>query len=342
MQAPPSPLRDAVAHRGDALPPWLSLACAHPETSRSVARYLSYLAPGLAHLGPQPVCVVLHVVAAEDIPEIPPDALALAPRGRYDVARLGTYLLYSLRGQGSVRVDPGAGSVSIWATTDHARHPDLVSGLVSIAVLELAAHRGFFGLHAGAVAGDASGYLLPGASGSGKTSLCLTLVREGFRYLTDDFVLLTADQGRVRCVPFFRTFNLDIAWAERFPELSFVSDLPPLPHGKRMFDPEQSYPGSHVEWARPAVLVFPTIVAHPDSAIRRISKRDAFCRLLPQSRLSADARVATAHVRTLETLVRDSDAFELQHGRDFLHAPAATLRRLLELLGPEPGTRGAR
>src|SRR3989454_10537624 len=144
MQAPPSPLRDAAPYLGDALPSWLSLACAHPETSRSVARYLSYLAPGLAHLGPEPVRVVLHVVAAEDILKIPPDAIALAPRGRYDVARLGTHLIYSLLGQGSVRVDPDTGSVSIWVTTDHTRDPDLVSGLVSIAVLELAAHRGFF------------------------------------------------------------------------------------------------------------------------------------------------------------------------------------------------------
>lgn len=342
MEAPPLPSRDAVPHRGDLLPSWLSLACAQPETARSVARYLNYLAPGLAHLGPEPARVELHAVAAKDIPEIPGEADALTPRGRYDVARLGRQLIYSLPGQGSVRVDPGAGSVSIWATTDHARDPDLVSGLLSIAVLELAAHRGFFGLHAGAVACAGSGYLFPGPSGSGKTSLCLTLVREGFRYLTDDFVLLTAEQGEVRCVPFFRTFNLDVAWSERFPELAFVPDLPPLSQGKRMLDPERCYPGSHIEWTRPAVLVFPTIVGHADSAIRRISKRDAFCRLLPQSRLSAEARVAQAHARTLEMLVRESEAFELQHGRDFLHAPAATLRRLLPSLAPPAGTRSVR
>jgi hypothetical protein len=339
MLAPLSSLRRAGAHRGGDLPRWLSLVCEHPEAHRSIERYLRYLTPGLGHLGPDPLRLVLHVVAPEEIPAIPPDATALARRDRYDVARFGQQLIYSLAGQGCVRVDPDAGAASIWTTAEVTLDPHLLAGLVSIAVLELASRRGFFGLHAAAVARHGVGYILPGASGSGKTSLCLTLIRAGFRYLTDDFVLLKGNEDTVRCVPFFRTFNIDIAWAEHFPELGFVQDLPPLPHGKRMFDPERCYPGSHALSTRPAFLVFPTIVTHPDSAVRRLSKREAFCRLLPQSRLSADARVAAAHVRTLEMLVRDSVAFELQHGRDFLQAPAATLRRLLASLPQEPGAR---
>jgi hypothetical protein len=222
----------------------------------------------------------------------------------------------------------------MWVSS--AAEGDLVPGLVSLALLEIASHRGLFGLHAAAVSRDGVGYLLAGASGSGKTSLCLTLVRDGFRYLSDDFVLVTAGASGVRCMPYFRTSNLDVAWAERFPELSFIHELPSLVGGKRMLDLEQCYPGSHAAAACPTYLLFPRIVSHADSCVRRITRRDAFCRLLPESRVSGDAHTAETHVRVLERLVRQCETFELHHGRDFLRAPVETLRRLLRSLSRAP------
>lgn len=321
------------------LPAWLSLTCADPSTRRSVERYLRYLAPGIAHLGPDPVRLMIEAVAPDEVPEIAPGAVMLPSRGRYRVARLHGHLLYAIDRQALVQLDPAAGTASIWFSRLPNAEEDVVSGLVSLALLELASHRGFFGLHAAAVARDGIGCLLAGASGSGKTSLCLTLVREGFHYLSDDFVLVTASTDELRCVPFFRTSNLDVAWAERFPELSFIRARPPLVHGKRMVDLEQCYPGSHVASVCPTYLLFPTIVAHAESTVRRIGPRDAFCRLLPESRLSADLLTAQTHLRTLERLVRQCEAFELHHGRDFLRAPAETLRRLLESLTAGLGRR---
>jgi len=300
-----------------------------------ITRYLRYLAPGLAHLGPEPARLAVHTVPIKDLPRIPPGTPTRPARGRYRVARLGNHFVYSADGQGVLRLDAAATTASIWTTSDDSAEAGVVSGLVSIALLELASHRGFFGLHAAAVTRDGVGYLLPGASGSGKSSLCLTMVRDGFRYLTDDFVLLTGGLDNLRCVPFFRTFNLDVAWAERFPELSFIQDLPPV-HGKRMVDPELCYPGSRTDSFCPTYLLFPTIVARPESTVRRITRHDAFCRLLPQSRLSADARTAETNVRTLGTLARESIAFELLHGGDFLGAPAGTLRRLLDSCRRDP------
>jgi hypothetical protein len=328
-----------AAPRGGGLSGWLSLVCADPAAHHAAARYLDYLAPGLAHLGPEPLRIEVQVVASESVPGVGPGAMA---RDRYQVARLGSDLAYALAGQGTVRIDAAAGRVSIRATTDPGRDSDLISGLLSIALQEIAAHRGFFGLHAGAVTRDGASYLLPGASGSGKSSLCATLVRGGFRYLTDDFVLLTLIAGRVHCVPFFRSMTLDAAWGERFPELSFVRGLPAQPGGKRTFDPDRGFPGSQAARMSPTALVFPSIVTRADSVLRPISRRDAFCRLLPQSRMSAATRIAEAHVRMLEALVGAAAAFELEHGADFLRAPDTTLRRLLETLGPAPVAAKAR
>lgn len=314
------------------MPKGLSFECDEPEASRAFARYLRHLAFGLAQLGPEPIRLAAHVVQPDDVPPIPPGASLLAPRHRYAVGRLGAELIYSVAGLACVSVAPTTSRAKIWTTVFD---PDSVAELVSIAVLEIASFRGFFGLHAGAVVRDGVGYLLPGASGSGKTSVCLALTRAGFGYLTDDFLLLRADADGLRGVPCFRTFKIDASWASRFAELSFLNDLPPS-DGKRMFDPEACYPGSHVPSIRPAVIVFPAIVTDDDSTVREVSRREAFSRLLPQIRLSADHRAAAAHLSLLGALVRDCVAFELRHGADFLRAPVATVRRLFDTLAAQP------
>jgi hypothetical protein len=60
-------------------------------------------------------------------------------------------------------------------------------------------------LHAGAVAQGGRGVLLVGASGWGKTTLTMELVRRGWRLLTDDFAPLSVD-GLV--LPFVRRVNV--------------------------------------------------------------------------------------------------------------------------------------
>ncbi len=81
-------------------------------------------------------------------------------------------------------------------------------------------------------------------------------------------------------------------------------------------------------------------MADHDSTVREVSRREAFSRLLPQIRLSADSRAAGAHLQLLGALVRDCVAFELRHGGDFLRAPVATVRRLFDTLAPQPAASG--
>lgn len=316
------------------MPPRLSLACEHPEAYRAVERALRYLTPAPARLATGAGQLVVHVVAQDDVPTIPRDATPLASRKAYDVARHGEELIYSFARRACVRVAPGRGAASIWTSVFDF---DAVLELVSIVVLELASHHGLFGLHAGAVVRDGRGLVLCGGTGTGKSSLCLTLVHAGYRYLSDDFLLLEVDGGAVRCVPLFRTFNIDPSWAEQFPELAFLGSG--SAQGKRSVDPERCYPGSHAPSARPAVIVFPIIVDAPESSVHPLSKREALGRLLPQTRMSADRETAQKHIAALVVLLRDATTFELRHGRDFLRAPVATLSRLLD---PLPGQADAR
>jgi hypothetical protein len=312
------------------VPPGLSLACEHAEAFREVARALRCLTPGPERFATGAASLVVHVVAPDDVPTIPRDATPLAARKTYDVARQGEELIYRFARRACVRIAPGRDAASIWTSVVDS---DAVLELVSIVVLELASHRGFFGLHAGAVVRDGRGLVLCGGSGTGKSSLCLTLLHAGYRYLSDDFLLLEVDGGAVRCVPLFRTFNIDPSWAERFPGLTFLGSG--MAGRKRSVDPERCYPGSHAASARPAVILFPIIADDPESSVHPLSKRDALGRLLPQTRMSADPETARKHLEALAILMRDAATLELRHGRDFLRAPVATLARLLDPLTAE-------
>jgi hypothetical protein len=57
--------------------------------------------------------------------------------------------------------------------------------------------KGTVGLHAGVVAKDGFGLLLPGASKSGKTTLTLALVRAGWSYMSDDLAPLSGGEDLV-------------------------------------------------------------------------------------------------------------------------------------------------
>lgn len=71
----------------------------------------------------------------------------------------------------------------------------LLNGLLAIAL----ARNGAAMVHSGGVARDGSGILLAGPGGVGKTSLALTLLGRGLRYLGDDHVVLSG--GRIYSFP---------------------------------------------------------------------------------------------------------------------------------------------
>ncbi|MGH2554719.1 MAG: hypothetical protein ACRDHO_03260 [Actinomycetota bacterium] len=81
----------------------------------------------------------------------------------------------------------------------------------------------FLLIHAGAVAAPTgAGVLLPGASGSGKTSLVAGLVRAGYSYLSDEAGVI--DPVTRRLYPFPRALSLKAGSFMYFPELEGSGD----------------------------------------------------------------------------------------------------------------------
>jgi hypothetical protein len=117
-------------------------------------------------------------------------------------------------------------------------------------------------LHAAAVATDAGrAWLICGPSRAGKTSLALSLMLEGWNWLTDELVLVD-ESAPTQIRGFRRNFNLkEPSWAT-FPETDH------LPHRReswsghhqaniRFIDPEALKPGAFVPEAELAGILLP-------------------------------------------------------------------------------------
>ncbi len=80
--------------------------------------------------------------------------------------------------------------------------------------------RGVQILHAGLIAAGGAGILLPGESGTGKSTTCVASVSQGLEYLGDDFVgLERGPDGSFRGHSIFNTACIARKNLERFPEI---------------------------------------------------------------------------------------------------------------------------
>lgn len=80
--------------------------------------------------------------------------------------------------------------------------------------------RGVQILHAGLIAAGGAGVLLPGESGTGKSTTCVAAVSQGLEYLGDDFVgLERSDDGAILGHSIFNTACIARTNLARFPEI---------------------------------------------------------------------------------------------------------------------------
>ncbi len=139
-------------------------------------------------------------------------------------------------------------------------------------------------LHASSVEKDGKALIMTGLSGSGKSTLSAMLAERGWRFMGDEFALLSLDSGEI--FPFPRLISLKnkaidamlgVASANRFgPEMKATpkGDIRHLvPHKEaitRMDEP-----------AKPALLLFPRFGYTPE--LRDMGKSEVFVRLTQAS-----------------------------------------------------------
>lgn len=187
---------------------------------------------------------------------------------------------------------------------------------------------GLYELHAaGAVEPETgAGVLFVGPSGSGKSTTATQLAAAGWRYLSDDTLLLCDAGERVEARALRRVFAVTrpttatraLAGREEFLSAPAHFD----PH-KMRFEPESVFPGGFRESCAPGLIFFPTLTREPESVTRRLPQAEAMARLIRMCPWAGyDRPSARAHLGVLARLARQAEAHELRAGTDLLGDPA--------------------
>lgn len=206
----------------------------------------------------------------------------------------------------------------------------------SYGLLKLLRQLGFYSLHAAAIVSPAGwGMLLCGPSGSGKSTLSMGLVREGWGYLSDDAVLLNTPRGTmtVTALRLRRHFFVDAPAAERYSDVPMGGELDDRAgRRRRRLHLEERYPEQCRLSCRPRKLVFPRIVKSARSELRAVSSVTALGFLLAASASQLfDRRSMDRQIQTLKALLKQTEVYELDAGRDLYEAPAKLLSLLQEV-----------
>lgn len=247
----------------------------------------------------------------------------------------GDDAMYLSRGDSMVALRPDAGiarahiGADLSTPSDARRDP--LFYLITMSLVILLRYRGWFPLHAAAVAQNGQGVLLTAESDSGKSTTALNLVRQGWSYLSDDTVLLREEDDRVQACSFRTDFCVDPEAADLFPALADTDWPPSLSDtSKWRVDGQAVFPGQFTPTCVPRVLVVPSIVDRDTSTLTPADQKDVLGALFRQGALSMipDRAVAEQHLNLLKRLTHQADAYYLEAGRDALDTPEV-LDRLL-------------
>lgn len=242
--------------------------------------------------------------------------------GRLKVYRSAepTVLYYDIGGTGFFTCHIEDSSVS-----GHIRHggteeDTAMTGYIVMTVLiQLLKTKGFFFTHCSVAADNGKGVILPGASGAGKTTTSLALVRGGFKLLGDDGNLLVhGAAGKVEILSFPERINVTEKTLAFFPELRSHAGVTRNSYHRKPFGfyIEDIFPASVTDRIRPRAILFPEITLSEKSHLVPLSKFESLRRFLPHSIFAFEKKSTRAHFKIIGDLVDNTDSFILKLGKD--------------------------
>jgi len=240
----------------------------------------------------------------------------------YQVFHDGGRLVVNFSNVGMLVLDTAQGRAEGYFIQPQGMPANLIEYVFHLALIELLRYRRLYTIHATAVEKNGCGILIPGQSGRGKTTTCISLLRAGYRYLSDDHPLIREVGAHVELLPFPIKINVTEETIALFPELRNASDTvlhPGFP--KRAFHAEELYPTSIGENCRAAVVLFPHVVDAPYSHLVTLPKRRALEMLLPHALLVYDPAVARREFQVLAKMVRQVDCYRVHLGHNILDLP---------------------
>jgi hypothetical protein len=199
----------------------------------------------------------------------------------------------------SVRMtcSPVSGRTLYLLTQDEAAGRTASHILFTLPLIELLRRRGLYNIHAAGLCRGEHAVLLPGPSGTGKSTLTLALVRAGWDYMGDDMLFLKTGSDVVLGFP---------EGIDHFPELGGGSR-------KTHVRPESDFGSAEILKASPRALIFPSVAHTAESTSMPISDTAAFLKLAPDV-LMTERVACKRHLERLSGLTREIPAFRLLTG----------------------------
>lgn len=161
-------------------------------------------------------------------------------------------------------------------------------------------------LHAGAVAWQGRGVVLPAEMDVGKSTLVTALVGDGFGYLSDEFAPIGLDDGLVYAYP--SPIGLDPGSFPLFPELKpeLATEFDDPTH---WYVPTAPEPVSARQGLTPAAVVFPSYVPGAPCCLTRLDPKAALVMAANNTVNLFD--LGGRVFRALSTMVRRAPAYQL-------------------------------
>ena len=199
-------------------------------------------------------------------------------------------------------------------------HPRILSNFIFLTGLsEILRSRGLYPVHGAGLANGEQGILIPGFTGSGKTTLSIALLRKGFRFLSDDRSLLRENEAGFELLAFPEGLDVTGKTISFFPEIrEKLGGFSETSLHKRTFRVESVYPDTLTRRCSPKTLIFPKIAERTFSRLEPISRMEAIERFLPHSLLVFDQGIAEKQFYFLCQLVQKMDCYRLHFGKDLL------------------------
>src|SRR4030095_1780841 len=213
--------------------------------------------------------------------------------------------------------------VDLWVDQPYDVASAKVAQLISHALSPALRRAGVFEIHSGGVIppGSSRAIMILGPSGSGKSTLTSRLAKCGWRYLSDD-ILLLQDCGTNLKVGSFRRFFALTA------ETLAAVDLPQVVRNdlsgamKERITPQKHFDVDPIEQATPGHMIFTNVTRESKSSLVSLTSAQAMTRLLrlcPWA--SSDKPTSEEHLRILARLANTTLAFAPQAGTDILNEP---------------------
>jgi hypothetical protein len=235
-----------------------------------------------------------------------------------------------------VTVEPGTPShVTVWfGATDRAKRQITMLNPLCCAFPAALRQCGLFEVHAAAVSDpDAgTGFLLVGQPHSGKSSLTIRLASTGWKYLSDDMVVINDGEKGVEAIGLRRIFSVmpsglnSCALAHLYSALGEPVKSDPT---KRRLEPSKAFPEGFVPSCFPQVICFVQVANTEVSQFVSVTQTQAMSKLIHHCSWSNyDDAGGGQFLRILGRMVRQSKCISLSAGMDVYEQPALAAKLL--------------